>query len=260
MTSGRHIRVTSLALLVLGAFALPAAAAGPGGAAPDRIALPGEQEIVVRVGNPLLRASAGELAIAARASAMVRGRVRIAGTAGSGTRAIRIERADARRRWVPVAHARVAANGRFRALWRPGRAGAVHLRARALARGGSAAGDPGTRGRAPQLELTVYRPGVASWYGPTHGAWQTYCGVPLLPATLGVAHETLPCGTPVALYYRGRTVVVPVIDRGPFVAGRTWDLTRAAHTALGATDGLITVGALPLRPAAAAASPFALPR
>jgi rare lipoprotein A (peptidoglycan hydrolase) len=40
--------------------------------------------------------------------------------------------------------------------------------------------------------------------------------------------------------------VVPVIDRGPFVKGRSWDLTKATHTALGGDDGLIRVGALPM--------------
>jgi rare lipoprotein A (peptidoglycan hydrolase) len=46
---------------------------------------------------------------------------------------------------------------------------------------------------------------------------------------------------------------VPVIDRGPFGAGRSWDLTRATFSALAGGDdgldqGLIRVGALPLLP------------
>ena len=119
--------------------------------------------------------------------------------------------------------------------------------------GTTAAGTAGEDPSAPQLALTVFRPGVASWYGPTSAGATTACGMPLERWTLGVAHRTLPCGTPVALYYKGRTIVVPVIDRGPFVPGRSWDLTQAAHTALGGDDGLIRVGALPMPPTAAPA-------
>jgi rare lipoprotein A (peptidoglycan hydrolase) len=48
-----------------------------------------------------------------------------------------------------------------------------------------------------------------------------------------VAHRTLPCGTRLELYYAGRRLVVPVIDRGPYVVGITWDLTTGAARALG---------------------------
>ncbi len=253
MTGHRTSSVVVLlgALFALGVASAPALAGAGGGASPDLIALPGDQQIVVRVGNPIVRTGGNGIALGARSTAMVRGRLQLSGTAPPAAGAVQLEREDAERGWVPIARADVADDGGFRAVWRPDRAGPLRLRARAL---GSAAGtavdDPAT---APRLDVTVYRPGVASWYGPTRGEWQTACGVPLLPTTLGVAHRTLPCGTSVALYYGGRTVVVPVIDRGPFIRGRTWDLTRAAHTALGATEGLITVGALPLTPAAAPA-------
>jgi rare lipoprotein A len=238
------------ALFVAGILAAPSLGSGAGGASPDAIALPGDQQIVVRVGNPLVRASGNGIAVAARSTAMVRGRLQISGTAPRSAGAVQVERDDPERGWVAIARATVAESGRFRAAWRPDRPGPLRLRARALGEtAGTAVDDPA---KAPRLELTVYRPGVASWYGPTRGEWQTACGVPLLPTTLGVAHRTLPCGTSVAFYYAGRTVVVPVIDRGPFIRGRTWDLTRAAHTALGATEGLITVGGLPLATAAPA--------
>jgi rare lipoprotein A (peptidoglycan hydrolase) len=58
------------------------------------------------------------------------------------------------------------------------------------------------------------------------------CGGRLDRDQLGVASRTLPCGTLVAIAYRGRMVHVPVIDRGPFVEGRTWDLTGATAEAL----------------------------
>ena len=61
---------------------------------------------------------------------------------------------------------------------------------------------------------------------------------------LGVAHRTLPCGTKVALLYKGRTITVPVVDRGPFANGARYDLTSATGQALGFTT-TDTVGVVP---------------
>ena len=49
-----------------------------------------------------------------------------------------------------------------------------------------------------------------------------------LRTIMGVAHRSLPCGTLVTFRNpaNGRQVTVPVIDRGPYVAGRTWDMLR----------------------------------
>jgi rare lipoprotein A (peptidoglycan hydrolase) len=63
------------------------------------------------------------------------------------------------------------------------------------------------------------------------------CGGRLEAGRLGVAHRTLPCGADVAFRHDGHTVTVPVIDRGPYVAGRDFDLTPAAADRLG-IDGL----------------------
>jgi Lytic transglycolase len=49
---------------------------------------------------------------------------------------------------------------------------------------------------------------------------------------LGVAHKTLPCGTMVTFRYHGKGIRVPVIDRGPYIEGREWDLTGATAVAL----------------------------
>jgi peptidoglycan lytic transglycosylase len=96
---------------------------------------------------------------------------------------------------------------------------------------------------------TVYK--AATWYGPGFWGNQTACGVPLTPDLQGVAHRSLPCGTLVAVDFEGRSIVVPVIDRGPYgVPGADWDLTQAAAFALGMTE-TSTVGALRL-PAAQA--------
>jgi hypothetical protein len=73
----------------------------------------------------------------------------------------------------------------------------------------------------------------ATWYGPGLYGNRTACGARLRRSTRGVAHRTLPCGTPVTFYHRGRFVTVSVIDRGPFRRGVEWDLTAAAAKALG---------------------------
>jgi len=49
---------------------------------------------------------------------------------------------------------------------------------------------------------------------------------------LGVANKTLPCGTMVTFRYNGKGIRVPVIDRGPYIEGREWDLTGATAVAL----------------------------
>lgn len=78
-----------------------------------------------------------------------------------------------------------------------------------------------------------YKPARATWYGPGFFGSRTACGAVLTHRTLGVAHKRLPCGTKVALKYRGRTVVVPVIDRGPYSHGVDYDLTQATARKLG---------------------------
>jgi len=58
------------------------------------------------------------------------------------------------------------------------------------------------------------------------------CGGVLGRDQLGVAHKTAPCGTLITFTWAGRSLTVPVIDRGPYVAGREWDLTGATAAAL----------------------------
>ena len=59
----------------------------------------------------------------------------------------------------------------------------------------------------------------------------------------GVAHRSLPCGTPVAVYANGRIAIFPVIDRGPYANHADWDLTEATGRALG-ISGTATIGAV----------------
>jgi len=72
----------------------------------------------------------------------------------------------------------------------------------------------------------------ATWYGPGLYGRHTACGQLLTAHTIGVAHRSLPCGTPVKFLYRGRSIVTTVIDRGPYTRGNAWDLTLAAAEAL----------------------------
>jgi rare lipoprotein A len=84
----------------------------------------------------------------------------------------------------------------------------------------------------PELAITVHRAAVATWYGPGFYGRRTACGRRMSRTLLGVAHKTLPCGTEVAILYRGRRITVPVVDRGPYRRGTEWDLTAATARAL----------------------------
>ncbi len=66
-----------------------------------------------------------------------------------------------------------------------------------------------------------------SWYGPGFYGKRTACGLAMTESLIGVAHRTLPCGTRITFKNpaNGRVVTAPVVDRGPYVAGRDWDLT-----------------------------------
>jgi hypothetical protein len=87
------------------------------------------------------------------------------------------------------------------------------------------------RGTADALVATM-SPELASWYGPGFFGNRTACGQKFTPRILGVAHKTLECGTRVVLRYRGRFVRTAVIDRGPYVGNRQWDLSQATAKAL----------------------------
>ena len=82
-----------------------------------------------------------------------------------------------------------------------------------------------------------HRASLATWFGPGFYGRRTACGQVLTPAVVGVAHRSLPCGTLVKMSYRGRQLIVPVIDRGPYAHnGAAWDLTSGAAQALGILD------------------------
>jgi rare lipoprotein A (peptidoglycan hydrolase) len=100
---------------------------------------------------------------------------------------------------------------------------------------GSTGGASSVSALGQDLVFSPYRSAGASWYGPGFYGKRTACGQTLRAVTIGVAHRDLPCGTMVKFVYHGSAVVAPVIDRGPYVKGRAWDLTVAASDALGFT-------------------------
>lgn len=220
--------------------------------------------------NFIESASGDGLTVQTRASALLRHGLRFIGTIdGVGAREIvEIQRRGRAThwRWVATASTTVSSTGRFATVWRTDQAGIFQIRAvalpapavgaefarPALARArharASAARTPRRahagqtrQGRrtvapapaSPPVAVTVYRPGFATIYGPGLYGRHTACGERLRRSTIGVANRTLPCGTEVSLYYHGRALVVPVIDRGPYANGADWDLTVATAGALG---------------------------
>jgi rare lipoprotein A (peptidoglycan hydrolase) len=81
-----------------------------------------------------------------------------------------------------------------------------------------------------QLPPGVWNVSIASFY--TDYGHGVACGGILQVPELGVANKTLPCGTEVTFRYGDRAIRVPVIDRGPYIPGREWDLTGATAEAL----------------------------
>jgi rare lipoprotein A len=118
---------------------------------------------------------------------------------------------------------RTRADGTYTARWRPFRSGVYGARARVV----------GSPVRSQRLRINAYRPAAASYYGPGLYGGGLACGGTLTPSKLGVANKALPCGARVTLRYRGRTVTVPVIDRGPYAGNREYDLTAATKAKLG---------------------------
>lgn len=160
-------------------------------------------------------------------------------------RTVTIERYDkANGAWISAASAAVDSRGGFLADWRANLSGRVAIRA-LIARGsGAVAADS-----SPPGEITIYRPAIATYFGEGFYGKQTACGQTLKPELIGVANRTLPCGTLVEVSYAGRRLTVPVIDRGPYANGASWDLTEAAAQALGVSEtvriGTLIAGSTP---------------
>jgi rare lipoprotein A (peptidoglycan hydrolase) len=145
----------------------------------------------------------------------------VAGRAAAG-RTVVLERRS-RGRWRTLDRARVDATGRYRLRHETRRPSSARVRVRVA----------GTHARRALGRLNVYRRAKASWYGPGLYGNHLACGGRLSDAIRGVAHKTLPCGTRVTLRKGDRIVRARVVDRGPFAAGREFDLTPAVKRALG---------------------------
>ena len=174
--------------------------------------------------------SADSVSVSVKRHQLAGKRIKFGGKLGSGAegRRVLIQRRVGKG-WKTVARTQTRAGGRFSAYWRPSKAGRASIRAFV---GGDANGAAPTV-RVLRGGITVYVPRFASWYGPGLYGNKLACGGRLSPGTVGVAHKTLPCGTKITLHNKGRTLNVKVIDRGPYVGGRVYDLTAATKQKLG---------------------------
>ena len=195
-----------LIILALFGFALPASAAAVGDQAtsPDQAASPTDLRVAKRhlnvpgtrpihVWGKLLPGLPGR-------------RVRLQGMVGRG--------------WETLSTTRTGKLGRFTLGFEPHGLGREQLRVQT-------GGGTSAVLRRPAGTLTRYRPSSASWY---YDGSHTACG---FHAHYGVANLSLPCGSKVTFMHGGRRVTAVVDDRGPYVAGREWDLNQNTAAALG---------------------------
>jgi rare lipoprotein A (peptidoglycan hydrolase) len=134
-------------------------------------------------------------------------------------RTVLLQRRGAKR-WSTIDRATTRAGGVFAFHFRPQRTGSAKLRVLVDA------------ARREIGRLNVYRRTAVSWYGPGLYGNKLSCGGTLTPGTLGVANKTLPCGAHVTLRHGHRVLRVRVVDRGPYVGGREFDLTAATSQRL----------------------------
>jgi rare lipoprotein A len=133
--------------------------------------------------------------------------------AGRPTAQLQVRRGH---RWATLDRSRLSPAGRFVLRHR------AHVAESSPARVRLSSGQTRRLGR-----LNVFRYAEASWYGPGLYGGHLGCGGTLTPSRLGVANKSLPCGARLTLRHGGHSVRVRVIDRGPYVAGREFDLTAA---------------------------------
>lgn len=83
--------------------------------------------------------------------------------------------------------------------------------------------------------------GVASWYGPGFNGHRTASGARYNMNSPTCAHRSHKFGTLLRVFYKGRSTVCKVTDRGPFVRGRIIDLSRYSARQLGLTLGRVRI-------------------
>jgi len=195
-------------------------------------------------GNRPVSASGSGITILSHASGFLRNHVRFTGSVPASARGqvVEIERRghETDWNWAPTAHSTVGSDGSFSVTWRANHIGRFAFRAILQSASGLRAA-----GASPTVTVTVYRVATATQYGPGFYGKRTACGIKLTRHTIGLANRTLRCGEHVSIYYQGRTLSVPVIDRGPYANGADFDLTMATGTALG-IGGTARIGAVSL--------------
>ncbi len=230
--------------MVIPGLALASGGSGSGGAGTGP-GSPGSSQnppVPVTSGNVPVSASNGGITISTQASAFMKRGVSLTGTvpASDAGDVVEIDQLGSNSAWVPVADANAESNGSFTATWHPARPGQLTVRAAIKGAQASSAASA-----APSVSLTLYRRSIATLYGPGFYGHRTACGQILRRGTIGVANRTLPCGTPVQIYYKGNVITVPVIDRGPYAHGANWDLTMATGRVLGILETEV-IGAAPV--------------
>jgi rare lipoprotein A len=188
----------------------------------------------VQSGNVTVSTSGDGITLQTNASGILRKGLTFTGTAPTqmAGQTIEIQRSghETNWTWANTVTATVGSDGTFSAVWQTNHIGQFQMRVMA-----STSSQAQSASVTPPLTTTVYRPSRATEYGPGFYGKKTACGQRLGRGTIGVANRTLRCGESVAVYYHGKTLVVPVIDRGPYANGADWDLTIATGKALGIT-------------------------
>jgi rare lipoprotein A len=187
----------------------------------------------VQSGNVMVSTSGDGITLRTNASGILRKGLTFTGTAPTqfAGQTIEIQRSGHQTNWTwaNTVSATVGSDGTFSAVWQTNHIGQFAMRAMTS----DSSSQAQTASITPPLTTTVYRPSRATEYGPGFYGKKTACGQRLGRGTIGLANRTLRCGESVAVYYHGKTLVVPVIDRGPYANGADWDLTVATGKALG---------------------------
>jgi rare lipoprotein A len=254
LIGNRRANAYAVVLLLSGVLAIPSLAwagsggssVSPSGGASSGLGAGSGQGASAQPGNTTVTSTSNGVTLTTSTSTMLRNGLSFSGitSPSAAGETIEIDRLghETNWQWAATVTATVASDGSFSAVWPTNHIGRFSIRA-LISQPASA----NAASTAPTVTVTVYRQAIATQYGPGFYGQRTACGNRLGPNTIGVASRTLKCGTKVAVYYGGRTMVVPVIDRGPYANGADWDLTEATARALGIA-GTARIGAVSLPP------------
>ncbi|MCX6394287.1 MAG: septal ring lytic transglycosylase RlpA family protein [Solirubrobacterales bacterium] len=134
-----------------------------------------------------------------------------------GKTRVSLERQNGSGSWTHIGAANSSSSGSYRVSWNVNVFGPVKLRV-------TAAGHAGQ----PSGTIMSFRRANATIFGGPSEYQAAACGGRIAKGTMGLAHKTLACGTLVRVSYGQRSIVLPVIDRGPYRGGYTWDVTYDA--------------------------------